>query len=260
MTLNKAIIKELLDSKFNEFHNRSFVDDDPVCIPHQFTRKQDVEIAGFFAATFAWGQRITIINKCRQLLEMMDWAPFDFVMHFENDDLSKLESFKHRTFNFVDLKFFLRRLKSHYVHHDSLESLFTTGQNTYDRLTNFHDSFIDLDGFERRTNKHIATPARKSTCKRLNMFLRWMVREDKGGVDFGLWKEIKPSELMCPLDVHVERVARDLGLLHRKQTDWLTVEELTANLRSFDPEDPVKYDYALFGLGVIDDWKNLDRT
>lgn len=252
--MNRDDIKELLESKFNEFHNSSFVDDDPICIPHRFSRQQDIEIAGFFAATFAWGQRVTIINKCTELLELMDRAPFEFITQFEESDLKRFAFFKHRTFNFIDLSFFFRRLQAHYTAHDSLEQLFLNGTTTQERLTHFHDGFIDLNGFEKRTKKHIATPARKSTCKRLNMYLRWMVREDSGGVDFGLWKQFSPANLMCPLDVHVDRVARDLGLLQRKQNDWKTVEELTANLRDFDPKDPVKYDYALFGLGVIDKW------
>ena len=254
MAHHKSIVKELLDRKYEEFHNSSFVDDDPICIPHRFSKKQDIEIAGFFAATFAWGQRITIINKCTELLELMDMAPFEFITHFEESDLKRFVFFKHRTFNFIDLSFFSRRLKAHYTEHDSLEQLFLSGVTTQERLAHFHDAFIDLNGFEKRTKKHIATPARKSTCKRLNMYLRWMVRDDKGGVDFGLWKQFKPADLMCPLDVHVARVARDLGLLKRTQNDWRAVEELTDQLRKFDPEDPVKYDYALFGLGVIDKW------
>ncbi|MFY0673867.1 MAG: TIGR02757 family protein [Bacteroidia bacterium] len=243
---------ELLERKYQQFNTSAFIDDDPVCIPHEFSQKEDIEIAGFFAATFAWGQRITIINKCKELMNLMDWAPHDFVLNHSNIDLERLTNFKHRTFNFVDLTFFIKRLKQAYLNEGGLETLFSKGNSAKERLTNFELAFKTYEGFETRTGKHIATPARKSTCKRLNMYLRWMVRDDKGGVDLGIWKRISPKELMCPFDVHVERVSRSLGLLKRKQRDWQAVEELTENLRKFDPEDPVKYDYALFGLGILE--------
>lgn len=250
--LETAQIADLLNEKYEAFHTSAFIDDDPICIPHLFTKKQDVEIAGFFAATFAWGQRVTIINKCRELLGLMDMAPYDFIMQCKEADLVAFERFKHRTFKFTDLKYFIKRLQVHYGKHDSLETLFTHGATAKERLSHFESDFTSLPSFEKRTGKHIATPARKSTCKRLNMYLRWMVRKDAIGVDFGIWNGISSAELLCPLDVHVERVGRSLGLITRKQRDWETVEELTAALRKFDPKDPVKYDYALFGLGVME--------
>lgn len=242
----------LLNEKYETFHTSAFVDDDPICIPHLFSKKQDIEIAGFFAATFAWGQRVTIINKCRELLERMDMAPFDFVQQHQPQDLKPFETFKHRTFQFTDLRYFLERLQMHYSKHPSLESLFSEGSTAKERLTHFEEDFTSLPSFEKRTGKHIATPARKSTCKRLNMYLRWMVRKDPMGVDLGIWDHMSSADLQCPLDVHVERVGRSLGLITRKQRDWETVEELTAALRKFDPQDPVKYDYALFGLGIME--------
>lgn len=245
-------LHDLLEEKYLQFNTSAFIDDDPVCIPHKFSKKQDVEISAFFAATFAWGQRITIINKCNELFEMMDWAPHDFVLNHTESDLGRFGDFKHRTFNFIDLKYFLLRLKKHYQANGSLEILFLIGDNIKTKLTNFEKSFKDLPEFEPRTGKHLATPDRKSTCKRLNMFLRWMVRKDAIGVDFGIWNNISMAELHCPFDVHVERVGRALGLINRKQRDWQTVEELTQNLKKFDPQDPVKYDYALFGLGILE--------
>lgn len=245
-------IAALLNAKYEAFHTSAFVDDDPICIPHLFSAKQDIEIAGFFAATFAWGQRVTIINKCRELLERMDMAPFDFIKDATEADLQAFSTFKHRTFQFTDLQYFVKRLQAHYAQHDSLEVLFAKGHTAKERLTHFEKDFTSLSSFERRTGKHIATPARKSTCKRLNMYLRWMVRKDPVGVDLGIWDTISTAELQCPLDVHVERVGRSLGLIKRKQRDWETVEELTAALRKFDPQDPVKYDYALFGLGIME--------
>ena len=245
-------LKALLEEKYRQFNTSAFIDDDPVCIPHEFSKKEDIEIAGFFAATFAWGQRITIINKCKELLSLMDWAPHDFILNHTDADLEKFSSFKHRTFNFIDLQFFISRLKHAYLNEGGLEVLFSKGNSAEERLTHFEKAFTNFNGFASRTGKHIATPARKSTCKRLNMYLRWMVRNDKGGVDFGIWKSISPAELMCPFDVHVERVSRHLGLLKRKQRDWQAVEELTNNLRKFDALDPVKYDYALFGIGILE--------
>jgi len=245
-------IAGLLNTKYEQFHTSAFIDDDPVCIPHLFSMSQDIEIAGFFAATFAWGQRVTIINKCRELMELMDMSPYDFVINHTTGDLERFEHFKHRTFQFTDLKYFLKRLQEHYTANDSLESLFAKGTTMKERLTEFEKRFTASEGFEKRTGKHVATPARKSTCKRLNMYLRWMVRKDAIGVDFGIWNSISMAELQCPLDVHVERVGRALGLIKRKQRDWETVEELTNSLRKFDVNDPVKYDYALFGLGIMD--------
>jgi uncharacterized protein (TIGR02757 family) len=187
----------------------------------------------------------------------MNGAPHDFMMNHEEKDLKRFLDFKHRTFNATDALYFIEFFKQYYKKHESLEDAFLVNQkktsdNLESGMTAFHDLFFSLEDAPHRTKKHIASPVRKSTCKRMNMFLRWMVRRDKGGVDFGIWKQIKPAQLLCPLDVHVERVARKLGLIKRKQTDWETVLELTENLKTFDPKDPVKYDFALFGIGVLE--------
>ncbi|MEO9851159.1 MAG: TIGR02757 family protein [Reichenbachiella sp.] len=247
-------LKHFLDNNYEKYNQPSFVAEDPISIPRQFTKKQDIEIAGLFAATLAWGQRKTIINKCNELIQMMDGSPHDFILNHQENDLKRFLSFKHRTFNPTDTLFFIDFLNHHYKRHQSLETAFTEDQTgdieTY--LTNFHNSMFAMPDAPDRTRKHVSTPKRKSACKRLNMYLRWMVRKDKRGVDFGIWNTIDPTQLICPLDVHVERVARKLGLLQRKQTDWQAALELTNNLRQLDPLDPVKYDFALFGLGVME--------
>lgn len=274
-------LKNFLDSKVAQYNRPDFIANDPVCIPHLFEQKQDIEIAGFFAAVLAWGQRKTIINKCRELLNRMDNAPYDFVLNHSDNDLKRLLNFKHRTFNDTDLLYFISFFKMHYSNFESLEQAFIPKQEVFldaylevsdgaGRLFNasevcqagqlqvsieqclnyFRAYFFSLDDFPHRTKKHISSPKQKSTCKRLNMFLRWMVRADDKGVDFGIWNTLKPKDLICPCDVHVDRVGRLLGLINRKQTDWLTAVELTNHLKEFDPLDPVKYDFALFGLGV----------
>ncbi|MBI3143365.1 MAG: TIGR02757 family protein [Bacteroidetes bacterium] len=243
-------IHKLLENKYIEYNRWDFIPQDPVSIPHLFSTKRDIEIAGFFAATLAWGRRKTIIDKCKELLKRMDMAPYQFVVQCTATDRERLNGFVHRTFNALDLDYFISRLGTHYRSHESLESLFLHGHDAAGRLQQFVHQFVSGDGFVQRTAKHLPTPARNATCKRLNMYLRWMVRTDPCGVDFGIWKQIRPADLMCPLDVHVARVGAKLGLLRRKQMDWMAVEELTAELRRFDPSDPVKYDYALFGLGV----------
>ena len=252
-------LKKFLDKKVIQFNNRSFIKDDPISIPHLFSLKQDIEIAGFFASIFAWGIRKTIINKCKLLLHLMDDAPYDFCIHHSDDDLKKLEKFCHRTFNDTDLLFFISFLKFHYSQNISLESAFiNSGTNTDQShvienvLNGFYNYFFSLEYVPSRTRKHIASPYKKSTCKRLNMYLRWMVRNDNKGVDFGIWKKISPSKLICPVDLHVARVARHFNLIKRKQLDWLAAVELTEALRQFDAADPVKYDFALFGLGVLE--------
>ncbi|GAA5039079.1 TIGR02757 family protein [Marivirga lumbricoides] len=250
-------LKEFLDQKYLEYNQPGFIEDDPVSIPHLFSKKQDIEIAGFWAAVLAWGQRITIINKCKLLFEMMDNAPHDFMLNHSESDLKPFLNFKHRTFNSTDTLYFIQFFKEFYAQHESLEEAFLLPASSSDHfiresLISFHNLFFQSDLAPERTRKHIATPARKSACKRLNMFLRWMVRQDDKGVDFGIWTNIHSSQLICPCDVHVDRVARKLGLMQRKQTDWQTAEELTAALREMDPHDPVKYDFALFGLGVVE--------
>jgi uncharacterized protein (TIGR02757 family) len=248
-------LKEFLDQKVLEYNQRDFIILDPISIPHRFTKKQDIEIAGFIAATLAWGQRKTIINKCMELLAMMDNAPYDFITQHEESDLKPFLYFKHRTFNDIDTLYFIEFFTKFYKNHSSLEEAFSIGWDKSPDvmevlLANFHDLFFRDPDAPQRTRKHVATPKRKAACKRINMFLRWMVRQDNNGVDFGIWSKIKPYQLICPCDLHVDRVGRKLGLITRKQTDWLTAVELTGNLRILDPEDPVKYDYALFGLGV----------
>lgn len=277
-------LKDFLDFKVEEYNQPRFITNDPICIPHQYMLRQDVEIAAFFAAILAWGQRKTIINKCNELLDRMDRSPYDFVLHHSDQDLRRLLGFKHRTFNDTDLLYFVAFFKFHYLQSNSLETAFLPNQvylpNVLDGFANgldviemasspclttdisyhsftaekalnhFRSYFFSLSDFPNRTKKHISSPLQKSTCKRLNMFLRWMVRKDLKGVDFGLWSAIPTSALVCPCDVHVDRVARRLALITRKQTDWLTAVELTENLKAFDSVDPVKYDFALFGLGV----------
>lgn len=250
-------LKEFLERKYREYDRPAFIDADPIVVPHRFRKKQDIEIAGFFAAIFAWGARPTIIRKATELMQLMDNDPHAFCMHFTDSDFKKLTDFKHRTFNTVDLYYMLEFLRFHYQQHQSLETAFSKwmeadAENIEDALTGFHRYFFSLEDAPRRTQKHIATPARNSSCKRLNMYLRWMVRRDKQGVDFGLWKKIKPSQLVCPLDVHVLRVAARFQLLQRKKADWQSALDLTETLKRFDAGDPVKYDFALFGLGVIE--------
>lgn len=255
--MNKQQLQDLLEEQVATYNQPSFIEKDPISIPHQFDQLQDIEIMGFWSAMLAWGQRKTIINKSIELIERMDGAPYDFIVNHEEKDREKLVSFKHRTFQTIDTLYFLEFLQFHYKQHDSLEIAFT--QHLPDQaptiekaLIGFHEYFFSLQDAPHRTRKHIATPARKSTCKRLNMFLRWMVRNDQKGVDFGLWQQMKASQLLMPLDVHVDRIARRLGLLERKQRDWLSVLELTERLRAFNPEDPVRYDFALFGMGVLE--------
>lgn len=250
-----ADLKALLDEMADRYNQPSFIGNDPVSIPHLFTKPQDIEIAGLFAAVLAWGQRTTIIRSGRRLMQLMDEAPHQFVLHHEARDVRPMASFVHRTFNGTDLLYFIRFLQDHYRKHPSLEILFHVDRDdpTVEKgLINFHRAFFSLPDYPRRTQKHIATPERKSACKRMAMYLRWMVRRDKRGVDFGLWKSISSSQLVCPCDLHVERVARKLKLIRRKSIDWQTALELTANLRKMDPLDPVRYDFALFGMGVMD--------
>ncbi len=251
-TSKLAELQLFLDEKVDKYNRPGFIENDPISIPHSFSKKQDVEIAGFLAAVLAWGQRITVINKARQFLLCMENDPHNFLMHHTENDLKPFAKFKHRTFNGIDALYFIKSLSTFYKHHQSLEEAFTVPQqsaNVEQGLINFHALFFSLD-YPLRTLKHVSSPARKSACKRINMYLRWMVRSHATGVDFGLWKSISPAQLVCPLDVHVERVARKLKLIKRTQADWQTAVELTNNLKKFDALDPVKYDFALFGLGV----------
>ena len=256
-------LKEFLDKKVEEYNQPWFIETDPISIPHLFIKKQDIEIAAFFAAIFAWGGRTTIIQKSRSLMELMDMSPHAFITTHQEEDLRRLLDFKHRTFNTTDLLYFVSFLKHHYNCYDSLEDAFTGREQSAASpasdegkmtllLNRFYQNFFSLEDAPRRTQKHIASPQKNSTCKRLNMFMRWMVRKDVHGVDFGIWDKILPSDLICPVDLHVARVARRFNLLTRKQLDWQAALELTAFLRTLDAEDPVKYDFALFGLGVME--------
>jgi uncharacterized protein (TIGR02757 family) len=251
--MNSEKLKALLEEKYDKFNTTNFLEQDPLGIPHRFNRKQDIEISGFFAAILAWGNRKSIITNCNKLMHLMDEAPYEFVTLHSPTDLKRFEKFVHRTFNSTDLLFVIEAFKSIYTNFNSLEPLFVPNKsdNTVKSgLENFHQYFFDLPYAPLRSKKHIATPAKKSACKRLNMYLRWMVRSDSRGVDFGIWKSIKPAQLICPLDVHVLRTANELKLLNTSKSDWQTAELLTSKLRKFDPTDPVKYDFALFGMGL----------
>jgi uncharacterized protein (TIGR02757 family) len=246
-------LQKLLDAKVAFYNNRDFIAADPISIPHSFTKKQDIEIAGFFAAVFAWGQRTTIINKAKELMVLMDNAPHEFCKNHQPKDLKKLLQFKHRTFNADDTIYFMHFLQQHYKIHNSLETAFFPNKKmTVEKgLIHFRNYFFSFEHLT-RTHKHISSPLQKSACKRLNMYLRWMVRKDAAGVDFGLWNFITPAQLICPLDVHVSNVARQLGLLQSPKNDWIAALELTENLKKFEANDPVKYDFALFSMGVIE--------
>jgi len=252
----KEKLQDFFNKKVKEYNQPSFIASDPISIPHLFTKKQDIEIAGFFAAIFAWGNRTTIINKSKELMHLMQMQPHLFCLNASVTELKKLEGFKHRTFNTTDLLYCIEFFKQHYQQYDSLENAFMPAnkspESIKEALSYFHHYFFSLEDAPLRTKKHISTPEKGSSCKRLNMFLRWMVRKDKAGVDFGIWKNIQPNQLICPIDVHVARVAKRFNLLDRKQTDWLAAEELTDYLKKLDPKDPAKYDFALFGLGVIE--------
>jgi uncharacterized protein (TIGR02757 family) len=246
-------LKAILDSRVEKYNFVEFIDSDPIRIPHRFSLKEDIEISGFLTATISWGNRKSILTNAGRMCDLMDNAPFDFVMNHHPSDLQRFESFVHRTFQPEDMQYFIYALKEIYGRFGSLERAFIDGygneKNLKNALINFHALFFNFSHMK-RTEKHVSNPAKGASAKRLNMFLRWMVRRDNKGVDFGIWKQLSPSVLSCPLDVHSGNQARALGLLTRKQNDWKAVEELDSALRVFDPEDPVKYDYALFGEAV----------
>jgi uncharacterized protein (TIGR02757 family) len=248
---NLKAIKELLDRKAQQYSTRAFIERDPVSIPHLFSKKEDIEIAGFFAATIAWGNRRSIIANATRLMQWMDHSPHAFILNHSASDLKPFRKFAHRTFNGTDCLYFVRALRRIYTCHGGLERTFTPAAHADNslkgRIIHFREIFFELR-HPARTEKHISNPAKKSSAKRLCMFLRWMVRKDQ--VDFGIWKSIKPAELYLPLDVHTGRVSRKLGILKRKQNDWQAVEEVTGMLMRFNPADPVRYDFALFGMGV----------
>jgi len=246
-------VREILEQKTREYNRPEFIADDPVSIPHLFSGKEDIEIAGFLSATIAWGQRPTIVKNANRMMQLMSHSPYEFVMNAGTKDLKRISVFVHRTFNGKDFITFVRCLRNLYENHNGMESVFTTSlkqeNNMMDAISEFRSVFF-TPRHEKRSEKHVSDPKRNSSAKRINMFLRWMVRKDANGVDFGIWKSIPMASLMIPLDVHVGNVARDLQLLHRKQDDRKAVEELTETLRQFDPLDPAKYDFALFGMGI----------
>lgn len=256
--MNFSELKQFLDEKVELYNTPSFIESDPISIPHQFYLKEDIEIIGFLVSTIAWGNRKMINRSGNNLANLLGNSPYDFVMNYENKGISLLKNFKHRTFNSFDLDFFITALKNIYTNHKGLENVFSSPINMDsttmdDSIENFRKIFFETVADSKfRTFKHVASPAKGSASKRINMYLRWMVRQDKKGVDFGIWKNISPSLLSCPLDVHSGNVGRALGLLQRKQNDWKAVMELDNNLRKMDAADPVKYDFALFGLGVFE--------
>ncbi|MDA9343773.1 TIGR02757 family protein [Algibacter sp.] len=252
--MNKSELKDFLDTKVIQYNNPKFIESDPIQIPHKFNKKEDIEIAGFLTATISWGNRKSIINNANRLMELLDDSPFDFVMNHQETDLEKLQSFVHRTFNGNDCKQFIKSLQYIYSNHNGLENLFAKHaekDSLQPSISNFKNTFFEIEHLQ-RTEKHVSDPLKNSAAKRINMFLRWMVRHDNAGVDFGIWKNISPSLLSCPLDVHSGNVARKLGLLKRKQNDAKALLELDTALRKLDSKDPVKYDFALFGLGVFE--------
>ncbi len=248
-------IKSLLDKKVELYNHPHFIETDPIQIPHRFSKKEDIEIAGFLSATLAWGQRKSIIKNASLLMDLLDNSPAEFVREHSEKDLLPLSKFVHRTFNGADCIYFIKSLQNIYLHHNGLENVFTEGfkkeQTIFSSLKHFRSSFLELP-YEQRITKHLSDVTANSSAKRLNMFLRWMVRSNATEVDFGLWKEIPSSALMLPLDVHTGDVSRAFGILQRTQNDWKAVEEVTRMLRKFDPQDPVKYDFALFGIGAFE--------
>lgn len=253
--MTKEQLKNYLDLKVEKYNQIDFIESDPIQIPHKFSKKEDIEIAGFLAATIAWGNRKMIIRNSNRMMDLMDNAPHDFITNYQESDLKNFEGFVHRTFNSDDFTQFIKSLRNIYENHGGIEKVFTKYQGEHDMkeaIYQFKNTFFEID-HEQRNTKHISNPLKGSAAKRINMYLRWMVRDDDKGVDFGIWKGISPSKLSIPLDVHSGRIARELNMLTRKQNDWKAVAELDKQLRLLDANDPVKYDYALFGIGVFDD-------
>ena len=254
--MNTTELKDFLDEKVHQYNTLDFIDTDPVQIPHRYSLKEDREIAGFLAATIAWGNRKMIINNANKMMDLMGNSPYDFVMNFSESNLDQMDGFVHRTFNAEDLKYFMKSLRNIYSNHNGLENVFAQNQtkdSIQESISKFKSIFFEVDPLE-RTKKHISDPLNNSAAKRINMFLRWMVRNDANGVDLGIWKSIPTFILSCPLDVHSGNVARKLGILTRKQNDAKALQELDTKLREMDSNDPVKYDFALFGLGVFEDF------
>ena len=249
--MNFKELKQFLDFKADFYENPDFIESDPIQIPHRFDKKQDIEIAAFFSALLAWGNRKMIIRNASRLMELMDNSPYDFITNHKESDLSRFEGFVHRTFNEIDLLYYIHSLKSIYSEFGGLEKQFNNSEDLNIQIHNFKKLFMSFDA-PLRSGKHLGDPKKGSAAKRIHMFLRWMVRSDAKGVDFGIWKEVNPSQLYCPLDIHSGNVARKLKLLARKQNDQKALQELSLALKKLDPKDPVKYDFALFGLGVFE--------
>lgn len=247
-------IKEFLDEKVSQYNTLAFIESDPICIPHRYNLKEDIEISGFLTATIAWGNRPMIIKNASRLLGLMGNSPFDFIMNHDDLDLERFNGFVHRTFNEIDLAYFIKSIKNIYANYGGMEKIFSqsvTRDSTQSAIHEFNRIFFSLP-HPSRTSKHVSDPEKGSAAKRINMFLRWLIRSDDKGVDFGIWKTVSPSQLSCPLDVHSGNVARKLGLITRLQNDAKALAELDQSLRLMDKDDPVKYDFALFGLGVFE--------
>ena len=257
MKLTNEDLKIFLDFKYDQYNRPEYISDDPISIPHRFSQKEDIEIAAFLTSVISWGKRKSIINSAHQLMKLMDDSPWQFIKYSSNKEIMQCGKFFHRTFNGMDCIYFVESLKNIYKKHGGLENIFTnpisSGKTMKESIVDFRRLFLELR-HPRHVEKHLSNPLKNSSAKRLNMFLRWMVRNDKRGIDFGLWQSIPASMLYCPLDVHTGRIGRKLGLLNRNSNDWKSVEELTSKLRTFDPLDPVKYDFALFGLGACEDF------
>lgn len=254
LNMNKKELKEFLDEKALLYEKPDFIPLDPIQIPHRFSIKEDIEIAAFLTATISWGNRKSIINSANKLMDILGQSPYDFIMNYHPNNAGVLSGFVHRTFNAIDLETFVRSLQNIYTHHHGLEKVFSshkTPESLQPAISSFKQLFFEIP-HQVRTHKHISDPLKKSAAKRINMFLRWMVRDARAGVDFGIWKSIPPAVLSCPLDVHTSTIARKLGLLSRKQNDAKTLTELDTALRKMDAQDPVKYDFALFGLGAVE--------
>ncbi|MBF8149667.1 TIGR02757 family protein [Winogradskyella sp. F6397] len=254
MKFKTSELKDFLNEKVNLYNNPKFIESDPIQIPHQFSKKEDIEIAAFLTATIAWGNRKSIIKNANRMVELLDYSPFEFIMQHQESDLEKLSPFVHRTFNGDDFMQFIKSLQHIYKNHNGLEPVFlkhAEKDSLQNSIHQFKTIFFEIPHLG-RTQKHVSDPLKNSAAKRINMYLRWMVRNDNNGVDFGIWKSLSPSQLSCPLDVHSGNVARKLGLLKRKQNDGKALAELDKALRKLDVKDPVKYDFALFGLGVFE--------
>ena len=252
--MNHSDLKDFLDEKVELYLKPDFIEEDPISIPHLFKKKEDIEIAAFLTATIAWGRRPMIMKNAHKMMQIMEHSPHEFILNANDKEINKSLDFCHRTFQGLDLQTFIYALRNIYQNHRGLEACFyTDGEDMSDGISNFKQTFFSIEHLQ-RTQKHVSDPLKGSASKRLIMFLRWMVRPNNKGVDFGIWKSLNPSQLSCPLDVHTANVARKLGLITRNSNDWKTVKELDVHLRSFCKEDPAKYDFALFGLGVYENF------